>query len=77
MPRVPLRPREAALLAYFKCHPRRTISRDELYRELWKFNYRKDSRVVDQTVATLRSKLLPPEGRIRTIHGFGYRFESG
>jgi DNA-binding winged helix-turn-helix (wHTH) protein len=67
---------EAELLAYLALHPHQDISRDELWREVWRGSADSTSRAVDLAVTRLRRKLGepdPPEHLI-TSHGVGYRF---
>jgi DNA-binding response OmpR family regulator len=61
------------LLEYFRTHPRKVLSREELSLNVWGFQLDSRSRVIDQTVALLRQK-LPAGSRIITRHGRGYEF---
>jgi DNA-binding response OmpR family regulator len=62
--------RERALWEYFQSNPGRIISRDELSVAVWGFVLDGRSRVIDQTIATLRKKL--PANQILTRRGQGY-----
>ena len=72
----PLPALQRALLRYFRDHPGRILSRDELAEKVWQQRYFYGSRAIDQAVANLRKKLRPEEGRIRSIYAAGYCFES-
>jgi len=76
---VYLTAREFQLLCYFLEHPRETLSRDELLREVWGHRGRTFTRTVDVHVASLRQKLEPDSKKpelILTIPGIGYRFQT-
>lgn len=75
---VDLPAREYQLLRYFLAHPRRSLSRDLLLREVWGYARRPDSRTVDTHVGRLRERFEPDRGRpvhFITLRGVGYRFE--
>ena len=75
MPTGQLRSREAALYDFLSANAGRDISREELFSAVWDMKYFASSRTLDQTVASLRKKLGPEDGRIVTVEGVGYRFE--
>jgi two-component system, OmpR family, alkaline phosphatase synthesis response regulator PhoP len=69
--------REARLLRYFVEHQGEVLSRQELLRAVWGYNFVPFSRTVDVHVAWLRQKLEDDPGQPRlivTVHGQGYRF---
>jgi two-component system, OmpR family, alkaline phosphatase synthesis response regulator PhoP len=69
--------REARLLRYFVEHQGEILSRQELLRAVWGYNFVPFSRTVDVHVAWLRQKLEDDPGQPRlivTVHGQGYRF---
>jgi len=73
-----LRPKEAALLAYFMNNPGRVVSRQELMKEIWETEYMGDTRTLSVHVRWLRLKIEedPSKPRLlRTVRGVGYRFE--
>lgn len=73
-----LRPKEAALLAYFMNNPGRVLSRQELMKEIWETDYLGDTRTLSVHVRWLRLKIEkdPSNPRLlRTVRGVGYRFE--
>jgi len=70
--------REAGILQHFAAHPNRVISRDELYREVWKETLTEiETRTVDMHIAKLRAKLEIEPGDpkiIQTVRGAGYKY---
>jgi two-component system, OmpR family, alkaline phosphatase synthesis response regulator PhoP len=74
---VVLSAREFQLLRYFAEHPGRTISREELLKEVWGYKEAPNTRTVDVHVAWLRQKIEDDPKHpslIRTVPGFGYQF---
>ncbi|MGH9348372.1 MAG: winged helix-turn-helix domain-containing protein, partial [Vicinamibacterales bacterium] len=70
-----LNPREFALLHYLAEHAGRVVSREELLREVWRYQQTPLTRAVDMFVARLRRKIEPDPQRprfIRTAHRDGY-----
>jgi DNA-binding response OmpR family regulator len=73
-----LRPREFALLLALAKQPGVALSRKTLVDRVWGFDYFGDERTVDNHVRQIRAKLeaYPSSpSPLRTIYGFGYRFE--
>lgn len=68
-------PTEFALLAYLFSHPNQAISRQELLRNVWQFDFDADTRATDDLIKRLRKKLaiLDSGIRIDSIWGFGFR----
>ena len=69
--------RELELLTALVERQGRIVSRRELFRVVWRDDYRKSDRSVDVYVGKLRHKLeqaLPGRRFIHTHFGFGYRF---
>ena len=69
--------KEFQLLQYLIEHRGRTLSRDELLRQVWGYSSAPSTRTVDVHVAWLRQKLEndPKQPKfIVTIHGEGYKF---
>jgi DNA-binding response OmpR family regulator len=69
-----LTPREFDLLAFLAKHPGRAISRDELLRKVWGYDYVGETRTVDVHVRRLRMKLGGDHPVIETVTGSGYKF---
>jgi len=72
--------REGEIIRYFAANPNRVISREELYRNIWKDTLTElGTRTVDMHIAKLRSKIEiePANPRIiKTVRGAGYKYES-
>ncbi len=70
-------PIEFNLLLYFMSHPDQIISKDELFREVWGYEFEGSTNLVEVAVRRLREKIEqnPSEPElIRTVRGIGYRF---
>jgi DNA-binding response OmpR family regulator len=72
--RLALTPREFDLLAFLLRHPGRVVSRDELLRKVWGYDYLGETRTVDVHVRRLRQKLGAQHAFIETVTGAGYKF---
>ena len=72
--KLTLTPREFDLLAFFAQHPGRALTREELLRKVWGYDYLGETRTVDVHVRRLRMKLGEERGRITTVTGAGYKF---
>lgn len=75
---VRLKPREFALLMELAANPGIALSRERILQKVWGFDFSGDERTVDVHVRRLRAKIeepwqLPPF--VRTVHGFGYKFQ--
>src|SRR6185436_119048 len=68
-----LTPREFDLLAFLAHHPGRVLSREELLRKVWGYDYLGETRTVDVHVRRLRVKLGESERLIETVTGSGYK----
>lgn len=80
--RLRLTYREFELLCYLASQARRTLSRSELIREVWRDHppgapQRDSYRTVDTHVRRLRAKLGPHAAVLTTVRGRGYRFDPG
>ena len=78
---VSLTSKELALTEYLMRNPGRTISRHELWRELWKEGSAPKSNIVNAHVKNVRKKIQAVQGKhqkvhIETIRGLGYRLKS-
>jgi two-component system alkaline phosphatase synthesis response regulator PhoP len=71
--RLDLTPREFDLLAFLARNPGRALSRDELLRKVWGYDYVGETRTVDVHVRRLRAKLGERHGLIETVLGAGYK----
>jgi two-component system response regulator MprA len=71
--------REYELLELFLRHPRQVLSREQILRRVWGYDYLGDSNLVDVRIKYLRDK-LEAGGRprlIQTIRGAGYTLRTG
>jgi two-component system response regulator MtrA len=69
-------PLEFTLLVTLASQPHRVLSREELLEQVWGYQYKADTRLVNVHVQRLRSKVEhdPDDPRIvRTVRGVGYR----
>ena len=71
--RLDLTPREFDLLAFLARHPGRALTRDELLRKVWGYDYVGETRTVDVHVRRLRAKLGEHHEMIETVLGAGYK----
>ncbi|HFD40197.1 MAG TPA: response regulator transcription factor [Anaerolineae bacterium] len=72
-----LRPKEAALLAFFIQHAGQVLSRQAIMKAVWQTDYIGDTRTLTVHVRWLREKIEkdPSNPRfLRTVRGVGYRF---
>ena len=70
---VQLSTKEFELLAYLMQNAGQTLSREKIYRDVWKTEYG-DMGTVAINIKNLRAKLDPNWQYIKTIWGSGYRF---
>ncbi|MCD8004240.1 MAG: response regulator transcription factor [Oscillospiraceae bacterium] len=72
---VELTLKEYALLRLLLQNPGRVFTRENLLQSVWDSDFVGETRTVDVHIATLRTKLGPAAGCIRTVRGVGYRLE--
>jgi two-component system, OmpR family, response regulator RegX3 len=76
---IDLTPREFELLACLMRHGGKVLSRDQLLREAWGWEYLVETKTVDTHVKRLRDKLeaagVDP-ALVETVRGYGYRFRT-
>jgi DNA-binding response OmpR family regulator len=70
-----LTPTELAFMAYLLQSSGRAVSREELLKNVWKFDFEADTRATDDVVKRLRKKLAAAGAdiRIETVWGFGFK----
>lgn len=77
---VNLTPKEYDLLHYLMSSPDQIFGREQLLREVWKYEFFGDLRTVDTHVKRLREKLKKQSGvaskMIETVWGLGYKLNS-
>ena len=75
---IPVTKNEFFIFSTLVSKPIRTWSREEIIRTAFGDDYEGFDRTIDTYIKTLRKKLAEPgheNGWIRTIYGFGYRFD--
>jgi two-component system response regulator MtrA len=75
---LPLTATEFRLLLELARHAGQVLTRDQLLRRVWNYDYLGDSRLVDVAVQRLRSKVEADAAAprvITTVRGVGYRLE--
>lgn len=72
--RVPLRPKEFALLVTLLARKGRVLSRRFLLQHVWAYDPTVESRTVDWHLASLRRRLGSAGASIETVRGEGYRW---
>lgn len=74
---VALKYKEFQLLVHLMKNPRRVISRDELLKDVWRYQSYPSTRTVDNHILRLRQKLETKPARpahFITVHSAGYKF---
>ena len=73
---VALTPREWELLEFFLRHPRRALTREQIFAAVWGYEREGSSNVIDVYVRSLREKLkaqgASAAGWLQTVRGVGY-----
>lgn len=75
--KLDLTPTEFALMTYLFEHSDRAISREELLKNVWKFDFEVDSRATDDVLKRLRKKLTKSKVVIESVWGFGFKLGLG
>jgi len=74
--KVTLTPKEFQLLEYMIKNKNMILSRDEILRQVWKYDYIVETRTIDMHINRLRHKLNSSgTWKIKTVYGKGYKFE--
>ena len=73
---VELSVKEFELLSYFLVNKGVALSREKILNNVWNYDYYGDARTIDTHVKKLRSKLGEKGDYIKTIWGYGYKFEA-
>lgn len=74
--KLPLTHMERELLCYLLHHPNCTLSREQLLKDVWGYEFPGNSRTVDAHIKTLRQRLGEYEISIVTVRGVGYQFKA-
>jgi DNA-binding response OmpR family regulator len=68
-----LTPTEFSLLTYLLQHSERAVSRAELLKNVWNFDFEADTRATDDIMKRLRKKLLLSDVLIESVWGYGFK----
>ena len=68
-------PTELALMVYMIQNSSRAISREELLKNVWKFDFEVDTRVTDDVIKRLRKKLTGAGCKVKIDSVWGYGFK--
>lgn len=69
--------KEYELLTFFLLNKNVALSREKILNNVWSYDFYGDERTIDTHVKKLRSKLGKKGDCIKTVWGFGYKFEEG
>lgn len=74
-----LTPTEFSLMVYLMKNNTKAISREELLKNVWKFDFDVDTRATDDVIKRLRKKLLAvgADVKIESVWGFGFKIGIG
>ena len=74
-----LTPTELSLMIYLMKNNTKAISREELLKNVWKFDFDVDTRATDDVIKRLRKKLLAvgADVKIESVWGFGFKIGIG
>ena len=77
--KIELTQSEYGLLKAFMQNIGKALSRDELLAHIWGYNDEVETRVTDETLRRIRSKLSSADSKVQieTVWGYGYRLRSG
>ncbi|UJF35642.1 winged helix-turn-helix domain-containing protein [Paenibacillus hexagrammi] len=67
--------KEFELLVYLIEHRNEVLSRERILNDVWGYDFRGSSNLVDVYIRFIRKKLIAPYPHIRTIRGVGYILE--
>lgn len=73
---VIMSPKEYALLFYLVRNAGIALTREQLIRDVWNYDFYGDDRTLDTHIKLLRKSLGIYSSRIVTLRGVGYRFEA-
>lgn len=72
---IELTPKEFELLIYFYKNKDNVLTRTQILNAIWNYDYIGDERTVDTHIKNLRIKLKDEGKCIKTVRGYGYKFE--
>ena len=68
-------PTELALMVYMIQNSSRALSREELLKNVWKFDFEVDTRATDDVIKRLRKKLTCADCNVKIESVWGYGFK--
>lgn len=74
---VNMTPKEYEILVYMAKNKNRALTREQLLRDVWGYDFYGDDRTIDTHIKMLRSNLGAYRDYIVTLRGVGYKFEVG
>jgi two-component system alkaline phosphatase synthesis response regulator PhoP len=69
--------KEFDLLVYLLMHKDAVLSREQLLRQVWGYDFAGETRTVDTHILTLRNKLGSSGTLVKTVRGLGYKIGEG
>ncbi len=72
---IQLTPTEFALVAYFLKNKDKALSREELLKNVWQYDFDVETRATDDVIKRLRKKLQNSTVRISAVWGYGFKLE--
>ncbi|WP_409229225.1 response regulator transcription factor [Gudongella sp. SC589] len=75
--KIDMTPKEYDLLVYMAQNKNRALTREQLLRDIWGYDFYGDDRTIDTHIKMLRSNLGAYRDYVVTIRGLGYKFEPG
>lgn len=72
---IDLTPKEYDLLLYLIKNERIALSREQILKTIWGYDYYGNDRTIDTHIKTLRNNLGQYRNTIKTVRGMGYKFE--
>jgi DNA-binding response OmpR family regulator len=75
--KIDLTPTEFSLVIYMIENQSKAVSREELLKNVWKFDFEADTRATDDVVKRLRKKLVNAgsTAKIEAVWGYGFKLE--
>lgn len=73
--KVDMTPKEYDLLVYMAENKNRALTREQLLRDVWGYDFYGEDRTIDTHIKMLRNNLGPYRDYIITLRGVGYKFE--
>jgi DNA-binding response OmpR family regulator len=73
--KLDLTPTEFALIVYLIKNSGRAVPREELLKNVWRFDAEIDTRATDDVIKRLRKKIRDSKVRIASVWGYGFRLE--